>query len=254
MNVELWEGFYIRSEKSGPDRDVIGESFAYPIFRSGQPTWPYAEWTAKEDWKPEVVVDVGGCIGAFSVISKRLWPDSYVITLEPDKENFEMCEANLRHQCGDDGSWKVYDAALNYYPEKNKFLKSISTSGGGFLIDSDKIPNNRNYSLQENSTFTSLTLRQILELTPNGKIDILKLDCEGGENGLVFSEEVELLKDIPYIVGEWHGFELSDRPPAPYCNSKFVNILIDVLSETHNVVAYDPRGGDHIGNFWCYAK
>lgn len=254
MNVELWENFYIRSDFGDKDKDIIKNSFDYPIFKSGQSTWPHSEWE-NSDFDPKVVVDIGGCLGSFSVMCKSLWPDCYTLIIEPNKENIELCKKNmLLHVKEEDESWQIYDAALNYYPDKVNFLKSLKSSGRGYLSDIIPSLNCEHYVLQDNSTFSNMELNQIVDLCPDNRIDILKLDCEGGENGLMNSLDIEILKDIPYIVGEWHGYEYVNRPPSPYCNSRFVNCLTDVLKDTHHVIAYDPSEGDHIGNFWCHRK
>jgi hypothetical protein len=116
------------------------------------------------------------------------------------------------------------------------------------------------YREYEGFSAKSFTLKELIDLA-GGRVDILKMDCEGGENGLMFNEDgeyfvhpdIELMKDIPIITGEWHQHEVP-KPRGYYCNSKFVNTLIDTIGDTHNVISHDPAAGDGIGNFFCWKK
>ena len=264
IQTHVWEGFHIRNSKIRAEKNVIRECCDYPVWHHKKGSWPHTRWESKNNFSPKVVLDVGGCIGGFSVLAKRYFPECKTFTIEPFAENRYMCELNLEHT-DPEGNWEVINGALNYFPEKTKFIDAKRHSGGGSLTteeDFQKIKNgsDERYVAIDDFSTTNYTLRELIELA-GGKVDILKMDCEGGENGLILNSEgeyeaspdIELLKDIPLIVGEWHGHEIGHHKPG-YCNSRFVNFLLDNISDTHYVIAYDDRHGNQLGNFFCWRK
>tara|TARA_R110000824_G_C15042188_1_gene660521 strand:- start:42 stop:830 length:789 start_codon:yes stop_codon:yes gene_type:complete len=260
----VWNDYHIRNDLPNWDKRVIRECHDYPVWHAGDGSWPYTQWKFEKEFKPGVILDIGGCIGAFSVIAKRRFPDCRPIVLEPVQENRDLCELNLRNVDPDE-NWQVINAVLNYFPEKAQFINSTDCSGGGIVVSGQefkKIENGADarYSAYHDFSAINFTLAELVEIA-GGRVDILKMDCEGGENGLIVnpddeyevSADIELLKDIPLIVGEWHGHEVA-KPGDGYCNSRLVNALIDHIGHTHNVIAYDSRHGDGIGNFFCWKK
>jgi FkbM family methyltransferase len=260
----MWEGFHIRNHKMRAERSVIRECCDYPVWHYKKGSWPFTKWEFKNKFDPRVVLDVGGCIGGFSVLAKRYFPDCKTFTLEPFSENRYMCELNLNEQ-DPSGNWEVLNGALNYFPEKTRFIDAKVHSGGGCLTTEEgfqriKDGGDSRYVAIDDFSTTNYTLRDLVELA-GGKVDILKMDCEGGENGLIVNSEgkheaspdIELLKDIPIVVGEWHGHELGQYKQG-HCNSLFVNFLLDNIADTHHVISYDPRTGDNLGNFFCWKK
>lgn len=66
-----------------------------------------------------------------------------------------------------------------------------------------------------------LTLEEVMKARGWGKLDILKLDCEGSENSILGCSRV--LNDIRFIVGEYHGLE------------RFYRVMKEKLFQTHKV-------------------
>jgi hypothetical protein len=44
---------------------------------------------------PKTVIDAGGNIGLFSILVKKKYPDSKIICIEPDEENYSILSKNL---------------------------------------------------------------------------------------------------------------------------------------------------------------
>ena len=80
-------------------------------------------------------------------------------------------------------------------------------------------------------------------------IDLLKLDCEGGENGFLRDdcEDLDILKKTRVIMGEWHGFE--DYSPDAPTQSTLFNKLNEILKDSHESWFYDPVEKDGLGIF-----
>src|SRR3970040_2053414 len=78
----------------------------------------------KLNFEPSVIIDGGANIGLTTIFYKQKFPNAKIITVEPDKSNFEALERNL----------KFYSNVFNinaglWY--KNSFIKIVDKYGFG---------------------------------------------------------------------------------------------------------------------------
>jgi FkbM family methyltransferase len=234
--------FKIREHSQNEDRNVLGEVFS-------EANYPIEQFI---NCAPKVVVDVGGHIGSFSKRCHSLFPGCKTYTVEPDEENHELCRLNLENENN-----TLIRGVLNYYPDKVYFYKSIKEATGGGFLTNELIPTKDSvdqaeeqvYELHNNFDVKHYTLRSLMSEYDIHNIDLLKLDCEGGENGFLRDdcEDLPLLKNINAIMGEWHGFE-DYRESAP-TQSMLFNKLRETLKDTHSSWLHDPIKGDGLGIF-----
>lgn len=164
-------------------------------------------------FRPETIVDIGGHIGSFGVFAKRLWPKAKLIAVEPDVQNYELYKKNIKDNAKDiiwdNGkaascpSTTVINAAISYDETRDYIVKSPRTSGGWFLRNKEEAQlcvdgtTVRCTGIQEVKTTT-------LEEVTKGidRIDILKMDCEGGEWDILlnFTQPERVL----FVMGEAH--------------------------------------------------
>jgi len=239
--------FKIRELFQEEDKNVLGEVFS-------EENYPINQFI---NCAPKVVVDIGGHIGSFSKRCHSLFPDCKTYTVEPDVDNYQMCKLNLEQHNN-----TLIRGVLNYYPDKVYFYRSIKEATGGGFLTNELIPNKESvdqveeqvYQLHEDFDVKHYTLRSLMNEYDIESIDLLKLDCEGGENGFLRDdcEDLDILKETGAIMGEWHGFE--DYGPDAPTQSVLFNKLNLVLKDSHESWFYDPVEQDGLGIFGFVKK
>lgn len=140
------------------------------------------------------VVDIGAHIGSFSVLARDLWPEATISAYEPNPESFGLLQRNtegLQIRCYQEAVWQEFgerDFQVSHVPTCST-LKAVASArrdtGHNILVQCE-------------------TLSHIIAVV--GRIDVLKLDCEGSE--LAILKEASFgLNRVGYIVGEYHGDE-----------------------------------------------
>lgn len=140
----------------------------------------------------DVVLDLGANIGLFSVSAVRSGA-SRVLALEPMPEALAALHANLASICSahPGSSAAVLGRALS------SFDGPMHTAG---LFDPSTMENGAQLK-----PATGVTLRSLVESQGLGRIDFLKLDCEGGEYDALNDDTLEFcLANVYKIAGEFH--------------------------------------------------
>lgn len=155
------------------DKNIIGE-----IKRS---------YGLLEITKKDVVLDVGGCFGAFVVYAAGFDPKKIAV-IEPDKENLKV----LKKNCAKRKNVEVIEGACVLNPE-TPTIQLYKTQG----------INHGNYSTtpfrgRYDVTVKTLNFRTILKAI---RPTIIKMDCEGAEYDLL---QQELPKHVKQIAMEIH--------------------------------------------------
>lgn len=144
--------------------------------------------------EPEVIIDGGANIGLFSIFMKNLYPDSKIIAVEPDKENYNLMLTNL--QCYSDivplnsGLWN-----------KNSLLKAYDKyNQGKWGIVVEEVEN------KEESNVEGISIDEIMLRYNLTKIDILKVDIETSERYLFETNYKSWLPKVKMIIIEFHDW------------------------------------------------
>jgi len=141
---------------------------------------------AEIDSPVNVVVDVGGNIGLFALAALNHFSPQQIHTYEPNPQILSVLEHNTQNSC------------ICVYPE------AVGLTAGTLEL-----------ALQQNSLHTTaiadfargwihvpvIPFREVIERA-GGKIDLLKLDCEGAEWELL--EEESLWSGIQHLAMEYH--------------------------------------------------
>jgi FkbM family methyltransferase len=154
----------------------------------------------------DVIVDIGANIGVFTVIaSKLIGSHGRVIAIEPNSESAKQLERNIALNRLNNVT--VYRAAVTGAPGnvtlhtgKKAILSSIFTSVDGQAVGG---------SAEE---VRGLPLADILAREKIDRVDLLKIDCEGGEYEIFDAAESEIWTKLSQIVMEVHHVE--NRRPA----------------------------------------
>lgn len=141
---------------------------------------------------PSTIIDCGANIGLATVFFKNKFPNSTIISVEPEKSNYEMLEKNVSNykdiHCINAGIWN-----------KEIALKGSEKYGSEKWM----------FSVEEASetdldTMAAISINAILDKYNINEIGILKIDIEGAELELFSNNTENWLGKTKCIVIELH--------------------------------------------------
>lgn len=139
-----------------------------------------------------VVVDVGANVGIFSIYAaQRLVPQGRVLSLEPNPRCIEVLKRNLA--ANHIGSVEVRAGALGARGGMVQLHIDVRDSGGSTI-----------YGSRNGPAFEVPLLSPVELLSWAPRIDLLKLDCEGGEHPLICATSSEDWRNVQSVVAEYH--------------------------------------------------
>ena len=177
---ELKNGIRYRLRPNTFDRNVINEVWLYGFYT------PEGFRIGKND----VVLEIGGHIGVFSVYASKLAKKVYVF--EPVPDNYRLLEENLR---------------LNNAGNVLLVKKAVSGKSGSMKMN---INEHHTHSLTikdgDGNTIEveTITLKEFLKENKIPRVDFLKMDCEGSEYEILLDCPSEVLDRIRKISIEYH--------------------------------------------------
>lgn len=140
------------------------------------------------------VIDAGANIGYTAILFASWWPESTIISIEPDKENYELTLKNTASF----PNIKVIHAALW---NKEAVLKIEAGQEDGFVVR--EIDNDGSRVKKENLT-KGVSIQQLLKRYRKSEIDFLKLNIEGSEKEIFSENYREWLPKIKVMLVELH--------------------------------------------------
>ena len=147
--------------------------------------------------RPPVVVDIGSYIGDFALYCAHEL-GAQVVAYEPTQENFMMLAKNL------DLNPHLADrvTAVNRgVAATAEIVANVQVSGREIHVSSTWYADD---PTAEQRTFACDTLLELLDKHGLQRVDLLKIDCEGGEYDIIPTTPNECYDRIGAIVYEWH--------------------------------------------------
>lgn len=148
----------------------------------------------KIDWTHcRCIVDVGANVGVTATWFRMRAAAATIVAIEPDAETVARLHANLARNDVSPSKVRVVNAAVG---RQDGFGHIISEKNSrlSFVTESDT---------NQGLPVRLLSFRHVLELA-GGKVDVMKLDCEGAEYGFIESASVSDLASVTVIIGEYH--------------------------------------------------
>jgi|SRR5690606_20033578 len=145
--------------------------------------------------KPKTIIDAGANIGLFSVLVKNRFPDSKLISIEPDPENFEMVQKNLKGY----ENTQLLNKGLWSKDVKLRILDETAAKWGIRVVED-----------QENGKIDAICIDSIMQEFGLESIDLLKMDVEGSEKEIFSNNYENWLPKVKILVIELHDFMLKD--------------------------------------------
>ena len=158
--------------------------------------------------KAPVVIDIGANIGIFSKYISILYPDAKVYSYELVKENYEEAKERLSgvvnihlENKGIIGDSKPHGIFIH---ETNKGGHKVIFEDSSDYLNKDVFRKESKKEVQKKQ-FSYKRFDDLLREVQS-KVDLLKLDCEGGEYDILFQcDRLDLFDRIDTIVMEVHG-------------------------------------------------
>ena len=145
-----------------------------------------------------VVIDIGGFIVDFSLYAVKRLNARRVIVCEPSPRNWALLLRNI---------------ANNSYEGRIEPVNKAVTGGGSTMMNIDA-PDERQCmvsayfpSEQPLSAVAGISLEQLLREHDVESVDLLKIDCEGGEYAILESTRSDVFRRIRNIVFEYHDID-----------------------------------------------
>ena len=143
-----------------------------------------------------IVVDVGANHGDFSKgIVTRF--GCYVEAYEPEVQAFFYVSSTILFD-----KFLIVNRAVSGETKISKFYIAAPFSGGNSLV-----AEHTSHQIAENPTQQDVFCVSLSSIIHRlGKIDLLKLDCEGAELSIIMDTPLDLLKKVRQISVEFHAF------------------------------------------------
>lgn len=146
---------------------------------------------------PKLIIDCGANVGFSSIYFLNHFPNSHIIAIEPDPDNFAICQKNLapygeRVTLIQAGVWSK-TVGLN--------LKTDYRDGRGWAVQVEECPEGQTPDIQ------AVDLTSLLQDAPYTEIDLLKVDIERSEAVLFAEHYEEWLSHTKNIAIELHDQE-----------------------------------------------
>lgn len=136
--------------------------------------------------RPSTVIDLGANIGLTSIFLAHRYQCTTTIAVEPVDTNAELARRNLLEN-GVRG--QVVEAAVGPYGGSIGFSLHRDSNRGRTGGDEHRVP--------------MISMDNVLAMVPGGRVDLLKVDIEGGEEDLLLGE-ISWLDKVGSLVIEFH--------------------------------------------------
>ncbi len=142
---------------------------------------------------PKIILDAGANIGTSAIFFARKYPDATILAIEPESENFALLEKNTR----DYKNVISIQAALWGSPGKRMIRDPFSGTWGFTVSDTSS------RSEETGQEVECVTIPYLMEKYGFDRIDLLKMDIEGGEKD-IFENASEWIDRVDVITVELH--------------------------------------------------
>ena len=170
----------------------------------------------------DVVIDIGGNIGMVSIYLAKKYPFLKIYAFEPVKQNYENFLKNIELNNINKDIIKVFNLAITKDRRDVILTSPFNNSGASNIYNnfrgSCNIISNNDISIK------SITFDDIFSNNNISKCKLLKIDCEGAEYEILYSANVENLKNCEYMRAEFHGKKYKQKDLYNHCNKFIKNI------------------------------
>jgi FkbM family methyltransferase len=155
--------------------------------------WLIGEYKRKnfEINNDDVIIDVGGHIGLFTLYASQFCKKGIIYSFEPVKANFEMLSENIKSN--NLNNVKYFNTAVSNSNSTTKLYINDDAAGHSMFSKSS-----------QSITVNSISLQQIFDDNKIKNCNFLKLDCEGSEYEIIKNLPSNYFKKIDKLIVEYH--------------------------------------------------
>jgi FkbM family methyltransferase len=146
------------------------------------------------------VVDVGAGLGAFSVLTGSEFPNSEIVAVEPESTSFHLLTKNLA--LNQVTNVRPVRAAIAAHSGPRRFRASPHPALAG-TTSAAEAPQ-AEIQARMGQQLEGLTLGDLFDRFHIDHCDLLKMDCEGDEFGILLDGRIEDLQRIRRLSLEYH--------------------------------------------------
>ena len=176
-----------------------------------------------DDFKPKVVLDIGGYIGDLTLYCASVY-SAKVHCYEPTPQNYRMVQKNLE---------------LNPHLNITAFNKGVSANNESISLNIQDLTgeihasSHKTYDKEVTTIdIPCVSLVEAINTMNEPRIDLLKIDCEGQEFEILKDINSEYLaKNVDYLVFEYHKF-VDDYQSKLERILKNLELNFDILKKT----------------------
>jgi len=165
------------------------------------------EYALPKSIKPRTIVDAGANIGCATIFFASRYPDARIIAVEPEASNFEVLQAN----CAGLSNVVPVHAAVWSHPATLTFVNP--NCGNWAFAMKERV--------DDGTPVRGVTMPQLIEEFSLDRIDVLKMDIEGGEKEVFSAPDLSWLDKVGMLAIELHDFA------RPGCAKAFYSALRD---------------------------
>ncbi len=187
---------------------------------------------------PKTIIDAGGNIGLASLFFKWKYPESEIVALEIEEENFQLLSKNL-------ATYQDIKPLKKGLYSKNGFLKIYNLTkendSNSFMVEETDV--------KGPDTIESVTVDAIMKEQGWETLDILKIDIEGAEKE-IFSKDISAwLPKVKTIMVEPHDRLIKDCSKTifnalrPYDFQMFTSTESTLIFTNESLVPIDRKPG-----------
>ena len=165
----------------------------------------------------KTIVDVGANIGSSVLWFHDRWPAAHILAIEPSAETAVRLRSNID--------------ANSLSASVTTVLVAVGDSTGTQYLTRGRTSALRSLTDQPSETTETVNvtkLSTLLEEMDVRSVDLLKMDCEGGEYHVILADDGVRWHDIRAIVGEYH-VHVSYSPDDLWTRLKSLGYEVDVI-------------------------
>jgi FkbM family methyltransferase len=170
------------------------------------------------DFTPSSIIDGGGNIGLTAAYFASRYPDAKILTIEPDKENFELLKQNT-------GAYKnieqlnggIWDHAAHL------LVKDLGIGNNGFMVEET--------SEGTAGAIQSWGIYDLMQKMNWPTCDIVKLDVEGSEKEIFSANYQQWLPKTKLLIVEVHDRMKKGCSKAVFTAINQYNFSMNVAGE-----------------------
>jgi len=187
VDIRTEDGLLLTIRRNHSDASVLGEIFLDNCYVRG----------LRLPERP-IVVDIGGYIGDFAVYAAKRLNARRVVVCEPSPRNFALLKRNVEN---------------NHFEDRIEAVNKAVTDGQDVMLDIDA-PDRGQFRVSAygsndvvRKSVPGITLASLAREHGLEGIDLLKIDCEGGEYSILSSTPTAVFRNIRNIVFECHEID-----------------------------------------------